>query len=196
MWARILLTALLFSLSLGLSWGASAGDDDDFEITDPENTLVMELETGRAFIEMRPDLAPNHVRRIKELVREGFYDGLTFHRVIPGFMAQGGDPTGDGSGGTGQNIDAEFSDVPHRRGTVSMARTDDPNSADSQFFVVIGEEVPELDGKYTVWGQVIHGMKSVMRVRKGSRALDGRVFKPTKILSIVVAADDSDERKD
>ena len=190
--ARILLTALVFGLSLGLAQGAAADDDDDVEISDPENTLVMELETGRALIEMRPDLAPNHVRRIKELVRQGFYDGLTFHRVIPGFMAQGGDPTGDGSGGSGQTLEAEFSDIPHRRGTVSMARTDDPNSADSQFFVVIGEEVPELDGKYTVWGQVIHGMKSVMRIRKGSRALDGKVFKPTKIISIQVAADSTE----
>ncbi len=196
MWARILLTALLFSLSFGLALGAVADDDDEYEITDPENTLVMELETGRSLIEMRPDLAPNHVQRIKELVREGFYDGLTFHRVIPGFMAQGGDPAGDGSGGTGQNIEAEFSDVPHRRGTVSMARTSDPNSADSQFFVIIGEEVPELDGKYTVWGQVVHGMKSLMRIRKGSRALDGKVFKPTKIISIVVAADATEEQKD
>ncbi len=176
------LTSLLLPALLASGLAAQAASD-------PENTLVMELETGRVVIEMRPDLAPNHVQRVKQLAREGFYDGLTFHRVLPGFMAQGGDPKGDGSGGSGQNLVAEFSDEPHRRGTVSMARAADPDSADSQFFIVIGEEVPELDGNYTVWGQVVDGMKNVMRVRKGSQALDGLVRNPTKILWIRVAAD-------
>src|SRR5579871_1351835 len=118
-------------------------------IKDPENTLVMQLKTGRVVIALRPDLAPNHVARIKELVRKGFYDGTPFHRVIEGFMAQGGDPTGTGTGGSGQKLKAEFSQEHHVRGTVSMARARDPDSADSQFFICFAP-APFLDGQYTI----------------------------------------------
>ena len=155
---------------------------------DLENTLYMELEDGRVVIEMRPDLAPNHVSRIKELVREGFYDGVVFHRVIEGFMAQGGDPTGTGTGGSGQNIEAEFSDANHVRGTLSMARAQNPNSADSQFFICFGA-VPHLDGQYTVWGQVVEGMELVDKIKQGSRQNNGLVENPDKIVRMLVASD-------
>lgn len=155
---------------------------------DPENTLYMDLPDGRVVIEMRPDLAPNHVKRIKELVRRGFYDGLTFHRVIDGFMVQGGDPSGNGSGGSGQKIAAEFSSEHHVRGMVSMARAGDPNSADSQFFIMLGDK-PGLDGKYTIWGQVTSGMELVDGIKKGDPAKNGSVTDPTHIVKIQVAVD-------
>src|SRR6266404_1430981 len=120
---------------------------------DAENTLIMQLATGPVTIKLRPDLAPQHVARIKELAREGFYDGVVFHRVIPGFMAQTGDPGGDGTGGSGQKLDAEFSAERHVRGTCSMARAASPNSADSQFFICLAA-APHLDRQYTVWGKV------------------------------------------
>lgn len=154
----------------------------------PENTLFMELATGRVVIEMRPDLAPNHVARIKELVREGFYDGLKFHRVIAGFMAQTGDPKGDGTGGSGQKLNQEFSNEPHVRGTVSMARAASPNSADSQFFIVL-DAAPHLNNQYTVWGKVTDGMEHVDRIKLGNQAMNGRVFDPDEIVSLKVAAD-------
>lgn len=155
---------------------------------DPENTLYMDLEKGRVVIAMRPDLAPKHVARIKELVRQGFYDGLVFHRVIGGFMAQGGDPDGNGTGGSGVNIPAEFSNEPHVRGTVSMARSSDPNSGDSQFFIVFARS-DWLDGQYTVWGQVTDGMEFVGKLKRGSRANNGAVSNPDKIVRMQVAAD-------
>src|SRR3546814_12271131 len=127
---------------------------------DLENTLYLELKDGRVTIALRPDLAPNHVARIKELVREGFYDGVKFHRVIEGFMAQTGDPRGDGTGGSGQKLDAEFNDEPHVRGTCSMARAQNPNSADSPFFICF-DDARFLDGQYTVWGAVTEGMEPV-----------------------------------
>lgn len=154
---------------------------------DPENTLYMDLEHGRVVIELRPDLAPKHVARIKELTREGFYDGTPFHRVIPGFMAQGGDPTGTGTGGSGQKLPAEFSNEKHVRGTVSMARAQNPNSADSQFFIVF-EPAPHLDGQYTIWGQVVEGMEHVDQIKKGSGG-NGMVSYPDRILQMRVAAD-------
>ena len=117
------------------------------------NTLLLEVEAGTITINLRPDLAPGHVDRIKELAGEGFYDGLSFHRVIEGFMAQGGCPLGNGTGGTGQKLRAEFSSEPHVRGTCSMARAQDPNSGDCQFFICF-EAAPHLDGQYTVWGEV------------------------------------------
>jgi peptidylprolyl isomerase len=170
--------------------GVKAASAQDY---DPENTLLMDLEYGRVVIAMRPDLAPQHVARIKELARAGFYDGLTFHRVIPGFMAQGGSPDGEGRGGSGVNLPAEFSNEPHVRGTVSMARKPgDPDSADSQFFIVIGSAAPHLDGQYTVWGEVIDGLDAVMRLKKGSRANNGIVRDPDKILRMQVAADATD----
>jgi len=151
---------------------------------DPENTLILELEGGPVTIELRPDLAPQHVARIKELAREGFYDGVVFHRVIPGFMAQGGDPTGTGSGGSKKpNLPAEFSKEPHMRGACSMARTNNPNSANSQFFICF-DDATFLDGQYTVWGQVTDGMEHVdaLPVGEPPRA-------PGKIVSMKVAAD-------
>ncbi len=162
--------------------------NDSAEAADPEYTLLMELKDGIVVIEMRPDLAPKHVARIKELVREGFYDGLTFHRVIGGFMAQGGDPKGNGTGGSGQNIPAEFSDEPHVRGTLSMARAQNPNSADSQFFIVFARS-RFLDGQYSVWGMVVKGMEFVGKIKRGDKANNGAVDDPDKIISMRVAAD-------
>ncbi|MBH63170.1 MAG: peptidylprolyl isomerase [Alphaproteobacteria bacterium] len=155
---------------------------------DPENTIYLELEHGRVVIELRPDLAPNHVNRIKELAREEFYDGVVFHRVIEGFMAQTGDPTGTGTGGSDKpDLDAEFSDEPHVRGTLSMARTNDPNSANSQFFIVF-EGASHLNGQYTVWGQVTEGMEHVDKIKRGG-GQNGMVDDPDKIVTMRVAAD-------
>ncbi|MDP9126760.1 MAG: peptidylprolyl isomerase [Pseudomonadota bacterium] len=161
---------------------------------DLQNTLYLDLPDGRVVIEMRPDLAPNHVARIKELVRQGFYDGLAFHRVIPGFMAQTGDPRGDGTGGSGKRLQAEFSNTPHVRGTVSMARANDPNSADSQFFICFAP-ASFLDGKYTVWGNVVSGMEFVDKVKAGTEINNGQVDNPTKIVRMQVAADVKADKK-
>ena len=132
----------------------------------PEDTLTLDTTKGPVVIEMRPDLAPNHVARIKELVREGFYDGIVFHRVIDGFMAQTGCPQGTGTGGSGQKLKAEFNREAHVGGTVSMARANDPNSGDSQFFICF-DDANFLDGKYTVWGQVTEGMENVHKIKRG-----------------------------
>ncbi len=154
-----------------------------------ENLLYLNLTYGRVVIEMRPDIAPLHVARIKQLVREKFYDGLTFHRVIDGFMAQTGDPQGNGTGGSGQKIKAEFSKEPHLRGTVSMARNGyDINSGDSQFFICLAD-ARFLDGQYSVWGQVIEGMEFVDKIKKGNPSDNGTVTDPDKIISMQVAAD-------
>ena len=138
---------------------------------------------------MRPDLAPKHVARIKELARKGFYDGTVFHRVIPGFMAQGGDPTGTGTGGSGTSLPAEFSKEPFVRGTVGAARSQSPNSADSQFYICFAP-APFLNGKYTVWGRVIEGMEYVDKIKKGDEAQNGIVTNPDKIVRLRVAADE------
>ncbi len=151
---------------------------------EPEDTLLLDTETGRVTIQLRPDLAPQHVARIKELAREGFYDGVLFHRVIPGFMAQGGCPHGTGMGGSSKpNLPAEFSREPHVRGVCSMARTNNPNSANSQFFICF-DDATFLDGQYTVWGVVTEGMEHIDALPKGEppRA-------PGKIVSMKVAAD-------
>ena len=153
------------------------------DIHDPENTLLLETSKGPVVIEMRPDLAPSHVARIKELARQGFYDGLKFHRVIPGFMAQTGCPEGRGTGGSGRKLKAEFSAEKHQRGTVSMARAQDPNSGDSQFFICFGD-ARFLDNQYTVWGKVIEGMENVDKIKRGEPPAN-----PDKILSVRVAAD-------
>jgi len=159
---------------------------------DPENTLFMDLSAGRVTIALRPDLAPNHVERIKTLTRQGFYDGVVFHRVIEDFMAQTGDPTGTGMGGSDlPDLKAEFSDTSvaqHRRGTCSMARTQDPNSANSQFFICLAD-VPHLDGQYTIWGQVVDGMDAVDKIKVGSAARNGTVSDPDSIHRMWVAAD-------
>ena len=145
--------------------------------------LLLELKDGTVEIELLPEIAPNHVARISELVKEGFYDGIVFHRVIDGFMAQTGDPTGTGTGGSGQNIKAEFSDVAHKRGMVSMARAANPNSADSQFFIVL-EDSYHLDRQYTIWGQVIKGMEFVDQIKKGKSFANGMVNNPDKIITL------------
>jgi peptidylprolyl isomerase len=150
---------------------------------DPENTLVLETTKGTVVIAMRPDLAPTHVARIKELAREGFYDGSPFHRVIDGFMAQTGDPTGTGSGGSGKKLKAEFSDTHHLRGTASMARAANPDSADSQFFICFAE-APWLDRQYTVWGEVTDGMENVDDIKRGEP-----VNEPDRIVTARVQAD-------
>ena len=155
---------------------------------DPENTIYLDVPAGRVVIQLRPDLAPTHVARIKELTRAGFYDGLPFHRVIPGFMAQTGDPRGDGTGGSGQKLKAEFSKEKHTRGTVSMARAASPDSGDSQFFICFAPST-WLDGQYTIWGQVVSGMEFVDKVKMGSQANNGMVSDPTKIVKMQVAAD-------
>ncbi len=152
-----------------------------------ENALYLELKDGRVVIDLMPDVAPRHVARIKELTRQNYYNGLKFHRVIEGFMAQTGDPTGTGGGGSGQNLKAEFSDSPHVRGTVSMARKGDPDSADSQFFIVLAP-ARHLNGKYTVWGQVRSGMEHVDNIKKGS-SRGGVVTNPDIIVSMQVATD-------
>jgi len=150
---------------------------------DLENTLYLDVPAGRVVIELRPDLAPGHVARIKELAREGFYDGIVFHRVIDGFMAQTGDPRGDGTGGSGKKLKAEFNSGKHVRGTCSMARSGHPDSANSQFFICF-DAAPWLDGKYTVWGEVIEGMEHIDSVKKGDG--DGAVVDPDKIISMTL----------
>jgi peptidylprolyl isomerase len=156
--------------------------------TDLENTLYLDVPKGRVVIALKPDLAPNHVARIKELARQGFYDGVAFHRVIDGFMAQTGDPRGDGTGGSGKKLKAEFSKAKHVRGTASMARSQSPDSADSQFFICF-EAAPFLDGKYTVWGEVVTGMEHVDAIKKGDDDDNGTVNDPDRIVRVQVAAD-------
>lgn len=154
------------------------------DIKDPENTLLMETTKGTVVIAMRPDLAPNHVAHIKKLVREKFYDGIVFHRVIDGFMAQTGCPNGTGTGGSQYpDLKQEFNAEPHVRGICSMARAMNPNSANSQFFICFGD-ARFLDKQYTVWGKVIEGMENVDKIKRGEPVRD-----PDKIISIIVAAD-------
>ena len=153
-------------------------------MSDPENTLILETTKGRVVIELRPDLAPGHVERIKTLAREGFYDGVVFHRVIEGFMAQTGDPTGTGSGGSKYpDLKAEFNAEPHVRGVCSMARTNAPNSANSQFFIVF-DDAQFLDRQYTVWGKVTEGMEVVDQIKRGEPVRD-----PDSIKTMRVQAD-------
>ena len=162
---------------------------------DLENTLYMDVPAGRVVIEMRPDLAPATVAQIKALVRRGFYDGIVFHRVIDGFMAQTGDPKGDGTGGSGHKLKAEFSNEKHVRGVVSMARASDPDSADSQFFIMFAPAT-SLDGKYTIWGKVTSGMEYIDQIKKGDPNRNGTVSNPDKIIKMQVAADaDKPEKK-
>ncbi len=158
-------------------------------MADAENTLIMELETGKVTIELKPELAPKHVERVKMLAREKFYDGTPFHRVIEGFMAQGGDPTGTGTSGSSHgNLPAEFSrTAKFLRGTVGAARTGDPNSANSQFYIMFAP-APHLDGQYTIWGQVTEGMEFIDKIKRGSGG-GGTVNNPDRIKTMRVAAD-------
>ena len=188
----VMVATLLFALAMP--------EAKAVEIKDPENTLVLELESGKVIIEMLPQVAPKHVARIKELARAGEYDGVAFHRVIEGFMAQTGDvqfgdmddgfdPRRAGTGGSDlPDLPAEFSDVPFERGTVGMARTSDPNSANSQFFIMFAP-APHLDGQYTVWGRVIEGMEFVDRIKRGAPG-SGAVSDPDRILRAYVLADE------
>jgi len=171
--------ALAVAVILSLGGPVSAAD--------PENTIYLDVPKGRVVIELRPDLAPKTVARVKELARRGFYDGLAFHRVIDGFMAQTGDPRGDGTGGSGQNLKAEFSQAHFVRGTVGMARANDPDSADSQFFICFAP-APFLDGKYTVFGQVTSGMEYIDAIKRGA-GQSGTVSNPDRIVHMQVAAD-------
>jgi peptidylprolyl isomerase len=149
----------------------------------PEDTMILETTQGTVTIAMRPDLAPSHVARIKELVRQGFYNGIVFHRVIEGFMAQTGCPHGTGTGGSGKKLKAEFNKEPHVRGTVSMARAQDPDSGDSQFFICFGDAT-FLDGQYTAWGNVTDGMENVDKIKRGEPVRD-----PDRIVKASIAAD-------
>lgn len=157
---------------------------------EPENTLIIELKTGAVTIALRPDLAPNHVARVKELARSGFYDGVVFHRVIPGFMAQTGDPTGTGMGGSKlPDLKAEFSAEHHKRGTCSMARSSSPHSANSQFFICFAD-APWLDRQYSVWGEVVDGMDHVDAIKKGAEHNNGAIEgEPDKMIKVRIAAD-------
>jgi len=178
---------LILTLFLGLF---AALPQASAQAPDPNNTLVMELPAGRVTIRLRPDLAPKHVAQIKALASRGFYDGIVFHRVIPGFMAQTGDPTGTGTGKSDlPNIPAEFTNkAKFVRGTVGMARAGDPNSANSQFFIMF-EPTPSLDGQYTIVGEVVSGMEAVDKIKKGDPRANGQVQNPDKIVRMRLAAD-------
>ena len=150
--------------------------------------IYLDLKDGRVVIELFPDKAPNHVKRIKELAREGFYDGVVFHRVLAGFMVQGGDPTGTGTGGSEKpDLKAEFNDTKHVEGVLSMARSSSPHSANSQFFIMLADS-PHLDGQYSAWGRVVSGLEHVHKIKKGAGG-SGIVDKPDKIIKMQVAAD-------
>lgn len=175
---------LIAILSAGPVWAAFDKTKHDLE-----NIIYMELKTGLVVIQTYPEDAPNTIARVKELVRQGFYNGLKFHRVIPDFMAQTGDPSGDGTGGSGQKLMSEISERHHLRGTLSMARSFEEDSADSQFFIMIQPKF-SLDGQYTIWGRVIDGMGNIDGIKKGSAGYrDGEVTDPDKIVSMDVAAD-------
>ena len=177
---------LLTCLALAMCLVAGSGCSDKGSSSDKDNTLVMELKNGKVLVKLRPDLAPKHVERIKQLAGEGFYDGVKFHRVIPGFMAQTGDPTGTGAGGSKKpNLKAEFSRERHVRGTCAMARSNSPDSANSQFFVCF-DTSPWLDGKYTVWGRVTEGMEHIDAIKKGDENNNGSVVDPDKVISMTL----------
>jgi peptidylprolyl isomerase len=182
---RTLLTTCV-SLAVG---GLAAGAARAQPALDPENTLYMDLKQGRVVIMLLPDVAPKTVGQIKTLTRQGFYDGTPFHRVIVGFMAQGGDPTGTGSGGSKlPNVAAEFSQRHFLRGTCGMARTQDPNSGNSQFFIMFAP-APSLDGQYTIWGQVVKGMEYVDEIKRGTGPNGQVLGEPDRIIHMHVAAD-------
>lgn len=186
---KYLVTALLaFTLAFSLSCEAPAQPSK----AELENILYLDLKSGRVAIRLRPDLAPDHVARAKKLARKGFYDGLKFHRVIAGFMAQSGDPGGDGTGGSDYpDLRAEFSRAPFKRGTIGAAREGGkPHSANSQFFICFKAK-PHLNGQYTVWGEVIKGMRHVDAIKKGDPE-SGAIDDPDRIIKMTVAADATD----
>jgi peptidylprolyl isomerase len=175
------LAATALALSVSLTAFAAASD--------PQNTVYLDTKDGRITILLRPDLAPKHVAQIKALTKRGFYNGIVFHRVIDGFMAQTGDPTGTGTGKSDlPNIPAEFSKAPFKRGTLGMARSSDPNSANSQFFICLADS-SFLEGQYTVFGEVTSGMDIVDKIKKGSKTDNGSVTNPDKIIKMQLAAD-------
>jgi peptidylprolyl isomerase len=174
--------------ALALAIAALAATGAAAEDSDPQNTMILETKNGKIVIKLRPDLAPKHVAQIKALVARKFYDGIVFHRVIAGFMAQTGDTKGTGEGGSDlPNIPAEFSKTPFKRGTLGMARTSDPNSANSQFFICLAD-ASFLDGKYTVFGEVTSGMDVVDKIKKGDEANNGAVVDPDKIVKLRLAS--------
>lgn len=176
-----LAAAMVAPLALAGTAGAQQADKD--------NTLYLDLKDGRVTIRLRPDLAPKHVERIKALTKQGFYNGLKFHRVIDGFMAQTGDPKGDGTGGSPlPNLPAEFTPTPFKRGVLGMARSQNPNSANSQFFIVFAES-PWLNNQYTVFGEVVSGMEAVDKIKKGEKAQNGSVAEPDVIVKMQLASD-------
>ncbi len=178
-----LMFAAIMSVTIGLFVGGAA------KAASLEDTLYLDLKDGRVVIELYPEVAPGHVERIKTLARKGFYNGVVFHRVIEGFMAQTGDPTGTGMGGSDlPDLKAEFNDTKHVRGTLSMARSADPDSANSQFFICF-TAAPFLDGQYTAFGRVISGMEHVDAIKRGEEANNGQVSNPDKIIKMQVAAD-------
>ena len=186
---RDLLVAASGLLGAAAATRARAADAPPPMKLDPQNTVYLDIPAGRVVIRLRPDIAPKHVERVKQLCRDGFYDGTPFHRVIPGFMAQGGDPTGTGTGGSKYpNVPAEFSDAHFLRGTVGAARSGDPNSANSQFFIMFGPNA-SLDGQYTIWGQVVSGMEFVDKIKQGSPDDNGKVDNPDRIIHMRVMAD-------
>jgi cyclophilin family peptidyl-prolyl cis-trans isomerase len=173
----------VIGLCLCAAWPAAA------QQSDPQNTIYLQTKDGRITIRLRPDLAPKHVAQIKALTKRGFYDGIVFHRVIPGFMAQTGDPTGTGTGGSDlPNIPAEFTQEPFKRGSVGMARSSSPNSANSQFFICY-EGCGSLTGQYTLFGEVVAGMDVVDKIKKGNQGNNGQVSGPDKIVKMQLAAD-------
>jgi peptidylprolyl isomerase len=174
--------------ALALSVAAFAASSARADDANAQNTLILETKHGKIVIKLRPDLAPKHVAQIKALVARKFYDGLVFHRVIAGFMAQTGDPKGTGEGGSDlPDIPAEFTPTPFKRGTLGMARASDPNSANSQFFICLADS-SFLDGKYTVFGEVTSGMDVVDKIKKGDEANNGSVTNPDKMLTLRLAS--------
>jgi peptidylprolyl isomerase len=183
------------ALSLAFSCASISNANSAAPLQDPQNTIYLDTKDGRITILLRPDLAPKHVTQIKALMKRGFYNGLLFHRVIDGFMAQTGDPTGTGMGKSDlPNIPAEFSAEPFKRGTVGMARSQDPDSANSQFFICFAD-ASFLNNKYTVVGQVVSGMDVVEKIKKGSREDNGAVTDPDKIIKMRTAADAASGKK-
>jgi len=188
MWSEVMQRRAFMAAFLATP-GVVISSMSEAQTADLENTIWLDLKDGRVVIQLLPDLAPQHVARVKELCRKGFYDGTPFHRVIEGFMAQGGDPTGTGTGGSGLgNLPAEFTNKRRfLRGSVGAARSSSPNSADSQFFIMFAP-APNLDNQYTIWGQVVSGMEFVDKIKRGTGG-NGMVSGPDRIVHMRVAAD-------